>query len=61
MIILIDFNEELQKYKPILEISGVEKAIRSDEAQDMFELLQYIKKHIASESGEGEARQRELS
>jgi len=39
---MIDFNEELSKYKPILGIDDVELSVQTDEIKDMMDLLQYI-------------------
>ena len=38
---MIDFKEELAKYKPIRTAEEVEDAVR-DEIQDIMDLLQYI-------------------
>ena len=38
---MIDFKEELAKYKPIMTMDEVEEAI-TDEIQDIMDLLQYI-------------------
>lgn len=48
---MINFNEEIKKYKPILEIQGLEKSIREDEMADMLEILQ----HIARKDGGGKS------
>jgi hypothetical protein len=42
---MIDFKEELDKYKPVLSMEDVEDAVRemvSDELKDIMDLLQYI-------------------
>ena len=39
---MINFEEEVSKYKPILNIDEVESSIQSDEIKDMMDLLQYI-------------------
>jgi hypothetical protein len=42
---MIDFKEELDKYKPVLSMEDVEDAVReiaSDEFRDIMDLLQYI-------------------
>jgi len=39
---MIDFEEEISKYKPILGIDDVESSIQTDEIKDMMDLLQYI-------------------
>ena len=38
---MIDFREEISKYKPIRPIDDVEEAVR-DEVLDIMDLLQYI-------------------
>ncbi len=43
---MIDFREELKKYKPILEVDDIEGAVKSDEIQDMEDLLQTLSKKI---------------
>lgn len=39
---MLDIKEELKKYKPILEVEGIETAIESDEIQDIEDLLQSL-------------------
>ncbi len=41
---MIDFKEEISKYKPILLMDDVESAIHSDEIRDVMDLLQQISK-----------------
>ncbi|NLL70067.1 MAG: hypothetical protein GX238_02925 [Epulopiscium sp.] len=41
---MIDFKEELKKYKPCLEVEDLESDIRSDEIQDLLDILQSIVK-----------------
>jgi len=38
---MIDFKEEINKYKPIRTVDEVEDAVR-DEIMDIMDLLQYI-------------------
>ena len=38
---MIDFKEEINKYKPIRTVEDVEEAVR-DEITDIMDLLQYI-------------------
>lgn len=47
---MIDFKEEINKYKPIRPIDEVQDAIK-DEVLDIMDLLQYI----SSKSAGGEA------
>ena len=42
---MIDFKEEINKYKPVLGMEDVEDAVRDavyDEIKDIMDLLQYI-------------------
>ena len=39
--LMIDFKEEISKYKPIRPVDDVETAVR-DEIMDIMDLLQYI-------------------
>ncbi|MCL2361637.1 MAG: hypothetical protein FWC73_07485 [Defluviitaleaceae bacterium] len=41
---MIDFKEEINKYKPIRTMEDVEDAVR-DEITDIMDLLQYISNH----------------
>ena len=43
---MLDFKEELKKYKPVLGMDDVEKAIKSDEVKDLMDLLQYLSTKI---------------
>lgn len=43
---MIDFKEELKKYKPILEVDDIETSIQSDEIQDIEDLLQNLSKKL---------------
>jgi len=43
---LLDFKEELKKYKPVMGMEDVEKSIKSDEVKDVMDLLQYISTKI---------------
>ena len=38
---MIDFKEEINKYKPVLSVDEVESVV-NDEVRDMMDLLQYI-------------------
>jgi hypothetical protein len=51
---MLNFKEELQKFKPHLELGQVEESIQSDEIQDMIDLLGYIAKNIESKSKDKE-------
>lgn len=43
---MINFKEEITKYRKALEIDDVEEAIRSDESKDALELLQQLANYI---------------
>jgi len=43
---MLDFKEELKKFKPVLGMDDVEKAIKSDEVKDVMDLLQYLSTRI---------------
>ena len=38
---MIDFKTELMKFKPMLELDDVEKAVSPNELQDILDMLQY--------------------
>jgi len=42
---MIDFKEEINKYKPVLSVDDVESVV-NDEVKDMMDLLQYLTKQI---------------
>jgi len=42
---MIDFKEEINKYKPVLSVEEVEGAVKNasfDELKDIMDMLQYI-------------------
>ena len=45
---MIDFKEEISKYKPVLAMEEVEEVV-NDEIVDMMDLLQYITKKMPKE------------
>ena len=47
---LLDFKEELKKFKPVLGMDDVEKSIKSDEVKDVMDLLQYLSTKITERS-----------
>ena len=49
---MINFKEEIQKYKPILEVDQVENAIYNDEMQDLLEILQQMNKKLKAQDKE---------
>ncbi len=40
---MIDFDEEIKKFKPSLEVNDVEDAIYDTEMKDMLDLLMQVK------------------
>ena len=42
---MIDFKEEINKYKPVLSVDEVENVV-NDEVRDMMDLLQHITKQM---------------
>ena len=51
---MIDFKEEISKYKPIRSVDDVEAAIK-DEVLDIMDLLQYISgKSMSGKAAGGE-------
>ncbi|MCL2592058.1 MAG: hypothetical protein FWD82_01715 [Defluviitaleaceae bacterium] len=49
---MINFKEEVSKYKPILSIEDVESSIEADEVKDMMDLLQYITNQVSQKASE---------
>ena len=45
---MIDFKEEVNKYKPVLSVDDVENVI-NDEVKDMMDLLQHITNQLNKE------------
>jgi hypothetical protein len=43
---MIDFKEEISRYKPVLGLDDVERTVKSDDMKDVLDLLQYISKKI---------------
>lgn len=44
---MLDFKEELKKYKPVLGMEDVEKSIKSDEVKDVMDMLQYLSNKLS--------------
>ena len=42
---MIDFKDEINKYKPVLSVDDIESEVVS-EVKDMMDLLQYISKQL---------------
>jgi len=51
VILMIDFKEEISKYKPVRTVDEVEDAVR-DEIMDIMDLLQHISGKPASSKNE---------
>jgi hypothetical protein len=45
---MIDFKDELAKYKPVRTVDDVDAAVK-DEVMDIMDLLQYISKKATGE------------
>lgn len=41
---MINFNEELLKFKPIIEIDDIEDSVINDEIYDIIDIIQQITK-----------------
>ena len=54
MIKMIDFNEELRKFKPVLEVEELEEDAMATDVKDMLELLQYLSAKVAVPESEKE-------
>lgn len=39
---MLNFQEELKKYKPLTELSSIEEELHTSQMQDLLDLLQYI-------------------
>ena len=48
---MLNFKEELSKYKPVLSIDEVESAVHTDELVDIMELLQHLRSQISKDKG----------
>ena len=49
---MIDFYEELKKYKPVLEVEGLQEDMNGNDVKDILELLQYLSTKIATHEKE---------
>ena len=47
---MIDFKEEMSKYKPIISVDDVESVINED-VRDIMDLLQHISKQLQEMKG----------
>jgi len=49
---MINFDEELKKYKPVLEVDDLQDGMGGNDVKDILELLQYLStKAGAAKSG----------
>jgi hypothetical protein len=39
---MIDFDKELQKYEPKLDINNIEDTIKEDDIRDIFDIIKYF-------------------
>jgi len=39
---MINFDEELKKYKPVLEVDDLQEGVNGTDIKDILELLQYL-------------------
>jgi len=39
---MINFDEELKKYKPVLEVDDLQEGVGGNDVKDILELLQYL-------------------
>ncbi|MCL2356482.1 MAG: hypothetical protein FWC70_04875 [Defluviitaleaceae bacterium] len=49
---MLDFKEEIAKYKPVRLVDDVETAVKKDELLDIMGLLQYLTGKAASAGGD---------
>ena len=47
---MIDFKEEVKKFKPVLEAEDLERELENSDANDVVALLQYLTKKPANRS-----------
>ena len=45
---MLDFKEELSKYKPILSVDEIEESVSGDDVKDIMDLLTHLIKQIVS-------------
>lgn len=43
---MLDFKEEVSKYKPILEVDEIEKSVQNDDIKDVMDLLSHLSEQI---------------
>ena len=53
---MINFDEELKKYKPALEVEDLQEKVGCNDVKDILELLQYLSTKVsAPEEGKTDA------
>ena len=52
-MLMIDYDEEIMRFKPSREISSVEDAIVKDDLTDMQDIVMELMKGVAASQGSG--------
>lgn len=47
---MIDFNEEIKKYSPILGVDEIENSIQNDDIKDIIDILSQLTKEIKNDA-----------
>ncbi|GHV41257.1 hypothetical protein FACS189490_07790 [Clostridia bacterium] len=45
---MINFEDEIEKFKPVLEVEQIEKVISGNEVQDLMDVLRQLAKQIVN-------------
>lgn len=56
---MINFKEELAKYRPIMELDQIESSLHSSQMQDLLDILQHIANEKQKETGKETAEEME--
>ncbi len=48
---MLDFDEELKKFSPILDVENVEDAIRKQDITDVMDFIRELETEIAGKAG----------
>ncbi|MCL2396950.1 MAG: hypothetical protein FWC93_02685 [Defluviitaleaceae bacterium] len=51
---MIDFNEELKKYKPVLGVEELQDGVSGNDVKDIMELLQHLSGKVVAPGKEKE-------
>ena len=51
---MINFEEELQKYKPVLEVDDLQDKVGGNDIKDILELLQHLSAKVSAPAPEGD-------